>query len=728
MKVLTEPAPPMVERYEFGAFQLNVACRQLLKDGMPVVVTPKVFDTLVFLIRHADRVVSKEELTGRLWPDSFVSEGSLTQNISLLRVALSDRSDHPQFIATVARRGYRFVAAVTHVPAAAPVEADASTAKVQGIREVSIVKRSATSPFRSWAWRTSAVGAVSLAIGIVVGSGLGRDPNEDRSVVDTPLQFTLTPPDGLTMTEAGVMSPAGQHVAFVARKDDSGQTTIWLRPLASTEYRVIAGTEGASGASWAPNSRAIGFFSGGNLKALDLADHSLQTLAAIGPPPASASWGAGGTILFAGRTTGLFAVPAQGGPATEVTVLDLEHESAHQWPQFLPDGKRFLFHVASDDPQVAGTYVGSLGSRDRTRVFPGSGVYAAPGYLLHTRGQALAAQAFDLVTLRLTGEALTVIANLSAGQPAPAPTVVSASGTVSLALSTGGNARQLTWFSATGQTLGTITTPIALRSPALLMGDKYVLATAGGQDRSGLWLVDLETGAANRVATSGSTPTPSPDGRRFAFVLSKASAATDIYVKSLDGSGQEELVLKTPEFKYLDHWSPDGRYVTYVTRTRNNYDVWLLPTFGDRKPLPFLHTAYNELLTQVSPNGRWAAYTSDKSGTWEVYVRRFPDGNQEHAVSVAGGWEPHWNREGTTLFYLAASRWLMAVDVTPGNEWRSGKPQPLFQTFISEGPGMARSQYAVAADGQRFLINTPSRNNIREPTTVMVNWTALIGR
>jgi eukaryotic-like serine/threonine-protein kinase len=163
------------------------------------------------------------------------------------------------------------------------------------------------------------------------------------------------------------------------------------------------------------------------------------------------------------------------------------------------------------------------------------------------------------------------------------------------------------------------------------------------------------------------------------------------------------------------------------TDPHQKLDLWLLPMFGDRRPVPFLQTPFNEKQGQVSPDGRWMAYASDESGAWEVYVESFPIPGGKRTISVAGGTEPQWRRDGRELFYLAPDRMLMSVDVNPRETWQAGRPHALFRTSIPQ-TAEPRNRYAVTADGQRFVIDSISDMDRQEPITVLVNWPAAVNR
>ena len=217
----------------------------------------------------------------------------------------------------------------------------------------------------------------------------------------------------------------------------------------------------------------------------------------------------------------------------------------------------------------------------------------------------------------------------------------------------------------------------------------------------------------------------SPDGSRVVF-NSRRKGQMDLYQKAADGSGTEEVLLEDNRQKYPVSWSADGRFILYVSAggpTGN--DLFVLPLSGDRKPIPFVNTQFNEAQGAFSPDGRWVAYVSNESGRNEVYVAPFPRPGGKRQVSTAGGINARWRRDGTEIFYFAPDNKLMAAAVNGrGASFEVGVVKPLFQTSRT----VPRFQYAVTADGQRFLINTAPEQAASAPITVVVNWTAGVGK
>jgi len=708
-----DTAPEDEAAYLFGAFRVNVQSLELLKDGEPVALTPKSFDTLLVLLRHHHRVVSKDELLKTVWRDSFVSDDSLSQCISSLRRTLGDDSNQPEFIATIPRRGYRLIAPVSRIPPRA-LDAPAAPPPLAAAlvpAAAAPTPRGAGPRPRIWV----PLLAAALALGVGLYAGVALKPAEERA-----LRLNLQPPFGAALASGAVLAPNGETVAFVAEEGRSGRQ-LWVQSLDSGGSRALPGTEGAAQPFWSPDSQSLGFFAGGALKKIAVASGPPQTLAMVGLIPAGASWSSRGTIVFAGFRSSINAVPDTGGSITPVTSVDAEAgDRTHEWPQFLPDGRQLLISIESASPERAGTYVASLdGGVPRRLVADPHAIYAPPGSLVFVRDRALMAQPFDADRAQVGGTPTMVAGNVSAPTVRNGATITAARGL--LAFGGGAAGGRLAWLNRTGQALGPVNASANLHNPALIAARGQVLLDGGG-----VWAVDLQRGTTMRVVADGSTPVPSPDGTHVVFDAVRTSGITDLYIRALD-SNEDELLLHTPENKLANDWTRDGRFLVFVSRNpRTGRDIWLLPMTGDRTPVPFSTGVGNEIQAQVSPNGEWIAYASDESGAWEVYVQSFPNGGNKRAVSAGGGGKPQWRADGRELFYLTRDRMVMSAPVDATGE--IGRSQALFEAPIVADLGTYRSQFAVTDDGQRFLFDVAEPGGGREPVTVLVNWLSLLNR
>ncbi|MGH2400585.1 MAG: winged helix-turn-helix domain-containing protein, partial [bacterium] len=310
-KDYSQAEAPEVGIYSFANFQVDLATHQLLRDGEVVPIGVKAFDTLVALLRHQHRVVTKEELIKWIWPDSFVSEDSLTHTISAVRRALGDDPTQPRFITTIARRGYRFVAPVSQLPR----EESPRSIESAPPGELAPAQPSAPAPampsairpayLRPLTWATlGAVGAMLIILGVQRFLAVSR-----ASAAPAPLRFIQDLPLGTTLFSGGVLSPDGRYLAFVARDDRSGRTQIWVRPLDAAEARPIDGTDGATRPFWSPDGAFIGFFAGSRVIRVGLSGEAAQTLASTANArPAGGTWGSSGIVVYSDFGT-LYSVP-----------------------------------------------------------------------------------------------------------------------------------------------------------------------------------------------------------------------------------------------------------------------------------------------------------------------------------------------------------------------------------------------------------------------------------
>ena len=278
-----------------------------------------------------------------------------------------------------------------------------------------------------------------------------------------------------------------------------------------------------------------------------------------------------------------------------------------------------------------------------------------------------------------------------------------------------------------GAAAGAPTPPGIYRSPRLSPDEKS-LALALVQGNSDIWVLDLARRAVSRATSDQGTdwfPVWRPDSGRLFFGSSRFGSTT-VFEKTLGGN--EALFVESAEFSgrtaYPLDVSRDERLLVLHTGTSNGYDLGVLPLAGERTPSTFLATPFNEVQGRFSPTGRWMAYASDESGRFEIYVRPFPAASGQTQVSLSGGMQPEWRRDGKELFYIAADGKLTAVPVTTdGPAFAAGTPQALFDVGVPEPSAPYPSDYAVTGDGQRFFVNTVVDQPTRPALTVILNWT-----
>ncbi|MGQ0732685.1 MAG: protein kinase domain-containing protein [Acidobacteriota bacterium] len=567
-------------------------------------------------------------------------------------------------------------------------------------------------------WATAAIAALALA-----GVSLIWAPWRPAAPPPRVSFEITTASEGLNSQVNIALSPNGRHL--VARIDQGGINRLWLRALDRVDGVPLQGTDNATFPFWSPDSRHIGFFADGKLKIIDILGGPPQSVTEA-PGGGGGAWNGEGTIVFAPRAAGpLFRVAVSGGDPVQVTELDASRgESGHRYPQFLPDGVHFLFFARSLTGEESATHIGSLESRERTRLIDSatSVRFASPNLLLFLRESTLMAHRFDPSRREIVGEPFRVVEGVASGNNFQAG--VTATDTGVLAYRPGSANRGLTmrWIDRRGARGDAVGTPGVYENPRL-SPDGTRLAYHSQDRGADIWVTDLARGATTRFTFDPGTdnvPVWSPDGARIAFVSNREGGVFNVYHRSASGTGEDELLLKTPNNKTLNDWSADGRYLLYEENDpKTGSDLWVLPMTGDRTPMRVLDTRFNERGGAFSPDGRWIAYASDENGANEVYVRTFPVSGGKWQVSTGRGFSPRWRPDGKELFYDRTGQ-MMAVDLSgtvPGRQFKAGPPTPLFPGLRSMPP----HNYDIAADG-RFLVLTTTAADTLLPIVVVLNW------
>jgi Tol biopolymer transport system component len=562
-----------------------------------------------------------------------------------------------------------------------------------------------------------------------------------------PLRVSILPPENATIGVSGgtggpsVISPDGKRLAFVATASD-GKRMLWVRSLESFTAQALTGTEDATLPFWAPDSRSLGFFAQGKVKKIDVAGGPPLALCETSGNPRGGAWGRDGVILFTPSTTSpLYRTTASGSTPTAVTKLQADIKvGTHRWPNFLPDGRHFLYVARATGPggnqqdAAEGIYVASLdGKESKLLVRAISSAAYASGHLLFVREGTLMAQAFDLNRLELMGDAFPLAEQVQFDL-AYSLAAFSVSENGVLAYHAGGaleNNSRLLWIDRSGKELGALGDPAAYYDQRISAdGQRVAVSLFDPSARTiDIWIYEVARGLRTRFTFDPAYerfPIWSPDGSRVAFASTR-KGQYDLFVKPASGAGTEELLVTTGRNLYPTDWSADGRYLLYWSSgdPKTGFDLWMLPMAGERKPVSFLQTTYNESDGHFSPDGKWIAYVSNESGTDQVYVAPFPGPGGKWQISSTGGSRPTWRRDGREIVYLAPDDKLMATEVSAKNSnFEVGAVHPLFQTKPQRTGSFFPTLYDTGRDAQRFLVNTSSAQKSTTPVTLVVNWTA----
>jgi serine/threonine protein kinase len=578
-------------------------------------------------------------------------------------------------------------------------------------------------------------GILGVALAVVAPSAVRRWFS--AGPVLSAVRFDVFPPENTTFTSSGAavpttqfaISPDERRLALIATPS-GGRPMVWIRSLDSTQASVLPGTEDAAYPFWSPDSRFVGFFAQGKLKKVDLAGGPPQALAdAPSWDTRGAAWNHDGLIVFPPNSaSGLMRVSANGGPSADAIPLR-DGDISYRWPTFLPDGRHFLFYVRAP-AERRGVYVGSVGSKSMTRLLdtPFNAIYSA-GYLVTARDRTLLAYPFDETRLQVIGEPVKVAENVGGTSTQLAAFSITAGGVLAHARGLTTLSR-LTWFDRRGRSTGQLTEAGDYVNFRFSPDERRIAFSLVDPATTTLdiWLMDVARGVPTRFTfdpLNDTAPIWSPDGDQIVFRSDRAGA-NQLFEKASTG-GESERLLAPTAAQFPSDWSPDGEYILYYSPfPTTQYDVMLLPQFGDRKPIPFAQSPFMEAAGRFSPDGHWIAYESDESGRFEIYVEPFPRSGSKWRVSTDGGFEPRWRRDGKELFYLASDGILTAVAVNTSETFDSGTPQRLFQTRVPFLGSVYRSQYEVIGDGQRFLVNTLVDGAGSSPITIVMNWTSAL--
>jgi eukaryotic-like serine/threonine-protein kinase len=545
----------------------------------------------------------------------------------------------------------------------------------------------------------------------------------ERFQLLAPPERSLTPALGLAI------SPDGQRLAFVSH-DRTGISSLWLREIGQLEARRLPGTEGASWPFWAADGSALGYFANGKLRRTDLASGTPRTICDA-PSGRGGSW-QGNVILFAPYISGsVFRVSASGGTPEAVSVLDkANHETAHRWPQFLPDGRHFLFFVQSEKEEVRGTYLGTLGSSTRTLVAKGdtTALYSK-GQLVFLRDGALVGQRLDVDGGTLSGDVLHIGDRVSYDRTFGAANFTVSESGVLVYLAGNWKRSQLAWYDEVGRDLGAVSAPMPAVSSVALSPDGLMVAIQRWdpeRQAHAIWVGDLSRGGWSRLtfSTRGEMwPVWSPDAHRIAFASLQESGLPAIYQKAADGPGAEGLLVRRPTVLTPTDWSARYLLFHWVTEGQSRR-IGAFPTSGSGETISLREAAFDQGSARLSPDQKWLAYESNESGVREVYVDAFPAQGNRHQVSTSGGSQPRWRRDGKALFFVTPDRRLMTVSFEGTGTPRLGIPRALFELPI-ENPtlGFSPSSYDVDPSGRRFLVSR-ALPTLPEVLTVVTDWQA----
>ena len=568
----------------------------------------------------------------------------------------------------------------------------------------------AVPPLRVWQ-RPMPLGAGILVLLIITGLAVWNlGPSEPRAV--TRFAYDLLASQQLRNRSRAVLaiSPDGRRFVYNAEQG------LYLRSMDTLEARLLPGTEEPIwNPGFSPDGQSLVDFAGSGGRATQLKRLSLSGGAPVvlseATTPFGVSWETDGTILL-GQPAGIMRVSATGG-SPELVIPAAEGER-FDGPQMLPDGDTVLFSVSTsgggarwDSAQIVAQ---SLTSDERTVLIDGGSDarYISTGHLVYALADGLFAVAFDANSVNVVGGPVSLVQGVvRANNAASANYMVSDDGTLFYLADSGGSttASALVWLDRAGtvEILETIP-PKVYGTPRLSPDGEQVLVVA---DRD-VWVYDLASGRETRVTTDGETELYAdwtPSGSEVTYTSSRESVGTNIWIEPADGSGPARQLTALDGLVHFDAWAPDGRtFSAHHHRGSTNNQLMVQFDGTNAESEVWLDREFTDSNAVFSPDGRYVAYLSRQTGQSEIYIRPFPGSGGQTPVSVGGGVEPAWAPSGELFYRRPGDYAMMAVDVSTDPTLTVGPLRELFRGTRSPG-GSPRARYAVTADGQRFLMS-----------------------
>ena len=559
------------------------------------------------------------------------------------------------------------------------------------------------------------------------------------------LRSFLPPPAQMSFDFTGdfsgppVINSDGTAIAFCARTQKD-RDSIFVQSMNELSARKLEGTEGAAFPFWSADGKSLGFFSEGHLRKIPSAGGPVTVLAEA-PNPRGGAWNQDNVILYEPdyRDT-IWRINAAGGTPVRLTKFETSKHTTHRWPQFLPDGKHFLFFATNHSGDSEhGIYFGSLEDGTYKHVLDAdSGGQYASGYLLYHLQSQLQALKFDPSTGVVSGDPITV-ANFVEYDTGTWHTTFTVSQNGLLVYEPGSKTlgTDLFWMDRSGKTLSQVAERAFYKGSGRISPDGKRLAVSMGDPQADIWVLDLARGGRTRLTFGGAThlePSWSADGQRVAYTRQNGTTVvtgTSLRSRLASGGGQEEILMENnagaPLTLLSPQWSPDGHYLVHMEQSGpSGAAVWALPLTGektgDKKPFPVVQPQSPQariVQYRLSPDGRWLAYSSTESGREEVYVTHFPSGQGRWQVSQDGGTFPVWRGDSKEIWYFGTDLVLYASVVNAkSEEFELAPVQKLFQVSYSAPVG---NPYDVSPDGQKVIFST-FPESVPTPLVLVTNW------
>jgi serine/threonine protein kinase len=510
-----------------------------------------------------------------------------------------------------------------------------------------------------------------------------------------------------------IVSPDGTRLVYAS------QSRLFTRRLDQPNATELPGTEGAVAPFFSPDGQWVAFFAPEHLKKVSVEGGAAVILSEALLSAGGGSWGEDGNIIanLTAPFGGLSRIPSSGGAPAPVTQL-AQGESGHRWPQILPGGKALLFtaNASQGNYNDATIEVMSLADRSRKTLVRGGtfGRYSPSGHLLYLNRGTLFAVPFDLDKLEIRGTPVPVLEQVDYSTlNGSAQLDFSRSGTLVYRGGEGGGLLTVEWLDGIGKTQPLLAKPGVYGHPSLSPDGQRLALTVTEALGTDIWVYEWQRDAMTRLTFSGNAGYPwwAPDGRYIVF----RSVGGMSWTRS-DGAGRPQPLTQSKNYQFPWSFSPDGKRLAFIERSATSgLDLWTVPLESDNaglragKPEAFLATGADERYDSFSPDGRWMAYSSDESGTPEIYVRAFPDKGGKWQISNSGGAYPMWSRNGRELFFETVdNRIMVAAYTVKGDSFLADKPRLWSEKTLVGGHANSIKNVDLAPDGRRVAVLMPA--------------------
>ena len=548
------------------------------------------------------------------------------------------------------------------------------------------------------------------------------------------LSISPTPPQALASTTESdspiAIAPGGRHQVFVGRTSANGAVQLIVKSMDQVQTVPLAGTEGGRDPFFSPDGEWIAYWSAASvLRKVPRTGGPSQEISQLAGEPAGGTWLPDNSIIVGSNDprVGLIQVPGGGGKPTVLTVPG-PGERDHSHPSVLPGGRAVLFTIGSMGPtensQVAAL---DLNTRQQKVLLRGGSDarYVETGHLVYATSGTLRAVRFDLATLEVRGQSVTVVDKVKMSNQGAAAFSISKDGTLVYVQADYRDAakRTLVWVDREGreEPLGAEAKPYS--HPRLSPDGTRIAVNSRDQERD-IWIFDLARQTLDRL-TSGTgrelNPVWTPDSSSMLYASPRETGADNVYRQRADGTGSIEALTSGKNYLYPISIAPNGREVVLVDGNSSIMHLAVLHLDGSHRIISLIKNESRNINGEISPDGRWLAYQSEETGRDEIVIRPYPNvqSGGKWTISLNGGTKPLWARSGKELFYIDLEGYLMAVPVQTRSGFASGAPKRVFHARYHSLDELGRS-YDVSLDGRRFLMIKGSGD--QATMVVVLNW------